>query len=69
MQKKNHSKWLLLEYRASCDHPWRPVSLLCETIEDAYEALTELWGSSTEVQVYMPQEAAVRHSESLLGRN
>lgn len=53
--------WLVLEYRASCDHPWRPIASRHGNLEDAYEALRQLWGPRTEVQAYIPADVAARH--------
>jgi len=50
--------WLVLEYRPGPGYAWRTVSALHDSLEDAYDSLRQLWGPSTEVQMYIPQEVA-----------
>ena len=61
MLKEDQKPWLVLEYRATPKHPWRPICSRHGNIEDAYEALQALWGKRTEVQMFIPQDVAMRH--------
>lgn len=55
MKKKT---WIMIEYRPGPGYAWRTVSALHDSLEDAYDSLRQLWGPSTEVQMYIPQEVA-----------
>lgn len=50
--------WIVIEYRPAPEYSWRTVSSLHDNLEDAYDALRQLWGPLTEVQMYIPQEVA-----------
>ena len=54
----NRKPWIVLEYRPGPGYHWRTVSALHDSLEDAYDSLRQLWGPSTEVQMYIPQEVA-----------
>lgn len=53
--------WLVIEYRQSPSHRWRPVTSRYKDLEEAYDALLQLWGPRTEIQMYIPQDVAARH--------
>lgn len=50
--------WIVIEYRPAPGYPWQTVSASHGSLEEAYDALRQLWGPLTEVQMYIPQEVA-----------